>query len=396
MGTQENAKSRCFSGFVRVLLCAGSEKSPPVHPSDYIAAESKETGLLHCSKDAREGKAANPGVVARLMGLDSLPNSNWVSKGATPGSVPRSKSVNFMDYLLEFDLNQSSHRRVKTSASFREVPTLFEQKNHDLMVLYWDNESKDHDFGSRLRKSELGFGESKQRKKEGSSSKSKEVMRERGNAKKEKNQVKNKKISKLKNEARRVPSKHGNRNGAKAKDLGSVSPRSKSYSCRNGASCSSSSSNSNPNSSYPLLNRQNELSKRTRNQQSPKKIETEFCSENLSPVSVLYLNDSNFSDYTHRSPLGSKSKWKSSTEVTFSVGNEESASKNKDYKSSEEAEYYTELLLKLCRLTEEDIRKSDYKTVNMYDSQTSEEICLLFEHKILDQLLQEAIHELVE
>ncbi|KAI4353367.1 hypothetical protein L6164_002325 [Bauhinia variegata] len=389
---QENPKSGCFSGFIRVILCAGSEKSPPVHPSYHIA-EAKETEFLHCDKEAREAEAVNPGVVARLMGLDSLPNSNWVSKGANPDSVPRSKSVNFMDYLLDFDLNQANnHRRVKTSASFREVPTLFEQKKHDFVVLYWDNVNKEHEFGSAPRNSEMGFGESKQKKKLGSGSKSTEVMREKGYVKKEKNQGKNKKISKLKNEPRRVPSsKHdskiGNPNGAKARDLGSVSPRSK-----------SSSSNS------PLLNREKELTNRARNQESPKKIETEFCPENLSPVSVLDANDSpiindiTFSDYEIRSPLGSKSKWKSSKEATFSSnGIDESGSKNKAYyKSFEEAEYYTELMLKLCRLTEEDIRKSDLKTMTMFDSGTLREICVDFEHKILDLLLHETIHELVE
>ena len=295
MAEPEKAKPGCFSGFLRVLLCAGTGTSPPVHPSDHVP-EPDDAELVHSNKDAIvDDIAATPGLVARLMGLDSLPNTNLVMKGTTPDSVPRSKSVNFVDYLLKFDLGQANnHRRVKTSASFREVPALVHrQQDHDLVVFHWDgNVIKEHESRSELRKLEMGLEELKQGKKQGS--KNKEVVRERVGVKKERNQGKKKKISKLKNEPRRVPSsKHGKkvRNQSEDKDLSSVSSNSKSCSYRYGGDGSSSSFSS------PLPNKQKKMSvepsltKKMRNQKSPKKIESAYNLENLSPVSVLDIND---------------------------------------------------------------------------------------------------------
>ncbi|KAK4860527.1 hypothetical protein QYF36_025629 [Acer negundo] len=57
------------------------------------------------------------GVVARLMGLDSLPETNWIPTGKSPNSVTRSRSVNFMDYLLKFDpdLKQKKNKKKNTT-----------------------------------------------------------------------------------------------------------------------------------------------------------------------------------------------------------------------------------------------------------------------------------------
>ncbi|KAJ1416224.1 DUF3741-associated sequence motif [Sesbania bispinosa] len=206
MAKLENSKPGCFSGFLRVLLCAGNGTSPPVYPSDHV--DEKEP--VHPNKDKQVYDTATPGVVARLMGLDSLPKTNFVVKGATLDSVPRSRSVNFVDYLLEFDLGNANnnHRRVKTSASFREVPSLVQRQNNDVVEFDIDhNAAKVQEGRANLRKLETGLGELnlKQGKKQGSK-KNKEVVRERVSLKKERNQGKNKKISKLKNEPRRVPS----------------------------------------------------------------------------------------------------------------------------------------------------------------------------------------------
>ena len=64
-------------------------------------------------------------------------------------------------------------------------------KNHDLVVFYWDDESEDQEVVSFLRKQEMGLEESRQRKKQGS--KNKEIA----NITKERNHTKRKKISNL-------------------------------------------------------------------------------------------------------------------------------------------------------------------------------------------------------
>ena len=291
MSKPDNAKpAGCFSGFLHVLLCDRNGNSPSLHLSDDQITESYETDIVQSNKGANAmvDAATTPGLIARLMGLDSLPNTNLVSRGTTPpDSVPRSKSLNFVDYMLKFDTSQANHRQAKTSASFREVPQ--KQKNHDLVVLYLDSVSKDHEVGSNLRKQEMGLEESRQRKKKGS--KNKEIVREKVTGKKERNQGKNKKISKLKNEPRLVPAKNSSKVGSQkdAKFLASVSACSK--------NCSYTKSGSGSSSSSTIQNKQKKVfsepkqTKNVRKQQSPKKLETEFSSENLSPVSVLDIND---------------------------------------------------------------------------------------------------------
>ena len=101
------------------------------------------------------------------------------------------------------------------------------------------------------------------------------------------------------------------------------------------------------------------------------------------------------------SPLTSKTKWKSSSLPSLSDGVEDSASNTKGCACANtdintEAEYYSELMSKLHTLTEKDIRELDCTTKRMYEYEDFEEICLVFEHKILDLLLHELVNEVVE
>ena len=95
--------------------------------------------------------------------------------------------MNFADYLLEFDLTQAQqHRRVRTSMSFREVPTPSHQQNRDFLVVCLnDRDESTKGMRSKVRKSEVGFGEMKQRKEQ--RSKNKESRREKEVLKKKEN-----------------------------------------------------------------------------------------------------------------------------------------------------------------------------------------------------------------
>lgn len=202
--------------------------------------------------------------------------------------------MNFVDYLLKFDTSQPN--QVKTSASFREVPSLLQHKNknHDLVVFYWDDESEDQEVVSFLRKQEMGLGESRQRKKQGS--KNKEIA----NVMKERNHTKRKKISKFENEPRVVlPLKHSSkvRNHNEAKVLAQVSACSKS--CSNSRrKCGSGPSGLRTSSNLPTKQKkvfsEPKCTKKTKKQQSTKKIDTEFSTENFSPISVLDDYDYSF------------------------------------------------------------------------------------------------------
>ncbi|KAL0336755.1 UNVERIFIED_CONTAM: hypothetical protein Scaly_1950600 [Sesamum calycinum] len=126
MANSANATStKCYSGILRRLLCSGTL---PTHPSDQLVDSStRETGdqkaekSLKPAENAKQAAASSPGVVARLMGLDSLPNTPLAPKERTLGSFFRSKSVNSIDFLSHFDPTRKGHyqhRRVRTSVSF--------------------------------------------------------------------------------------------------------------------------------------------------------------------------------------------------------------------------------------------------------------------------------------
>ena len=59
-------------------------------------------------------------------------------------------------------------------------------------------------------------------------------------------------------------------------------------------------------------------------------------------------------------------------------------------------EIYSDLNAKVCSLTENDIRETDFTAKHAIGSENFEEISLAFEDKIFDHLLDEFVHELVE
>ncbi|CAI0425330.1 unnamed protein product [Linum tenue] len=192
-------ESGCFSAVVRLLLCKGHLQTHPSDPipdpilhtnrSCFIPPKDLYFDCQHVGSDGtRITPAAPPGIVARLMGLDSLPpattSSNWRRSSAAAAvarhSVSRSRSVNFVDYLLHIDLSSPSpssnaqHRRVRTSASFREE-ILAAQDHPDFFLLYLEDTNKAEKSKARIgskvtTKSEIRStisGQSKQRREEG-------------------------------------------------------------------------------------------------------------------------------------------------------------------------------------------------------------------------------------
>ncbi|KAK3018044.1 hypothetical protein RJ639_004534 [Escallonia herrerae] len=141
MGSLQDANSgECFSAILRRLLCTGSA---PTHPSDLLRERNPPVKSPKTAVQPARAPSGTPGIVARLMGLDSLPDMNWVPKQRRSlESFLRSRSVSFIDYMqpVQFDLatNAAQHRRAKTSASFREVPTLWHSQERDAFVLCFD------------------------------------------------------------------------------------------------------------------------------------------------------------------------------------------------------------------------------------------------------------------
>ncbi|XP_052186884.1 uncharacterized protein LOC127797783 [Diospyros lotus] len=132
----------CLATMLRSLLCFNGL---PTHPSDQI--KDTEVGSVDFDKlgnSVTEKKvaaaAAAPGLVARLMGLDSMPTNSR--------SITRSRSMDY-DSLREVE---GQHRRVKTSLSSREFPTFLEHE--DYFILSFDNSPENMEFGWEVNKAE--------------------------------------------------------------------------------------------------------------------------------------------------------------------------------------------------------------------------------------------------
>ncbi|PON35134.1 ALC-interacting protein [Parasponia andersonii] len=399
MAKSEATNSGCFSGILRRMLCSGSV---PTHPSDHItdldptqlSPNPEKEPLKKHEIQAQPG----PGVVARLMGLDSLPADTNCPSGRSRDSFSRSRSVNFADYMLKYDMTEPhQHRRVRTSVSFREVPVSFKPQNQDFVVVYLDNVDE---YSKETIKSEKGFVKGKQGKKkekvkidiQSSRMKNKkekvkiDIQSSRMKNKKE-NEATSNKISKLKNEPRRriMPKtpKTCKQNGAKV--LGSV------------LQCKANFQRVNLKTLKPENRKKvpENLTKKRKHHHASKKIRpAENNPENLIPVSdldevydLLVQHGTLFSDNDNVRPINSVER-----------------KDNGKIEQRDLAADYIELAEQLRRLTEEDLSESYWSISNSSTSskikklhfECFEEICVDFEQPILDLLLHEVLSELAE
>lgn len=170
MCNSKSATAGCLAGILRRILCSGNL---PTHPSDQI----READSVVCDNDQelkaakecieRFEASASPGIVARLMGLDSMPEiNNLLHASSKPNSISRSRSLNSADQLAGFDSMQGQHRRVKSTLSFREMPTFLELENENFFILSFETGGEHKELRSKGKKSEMGFGELKQRRAE--------------------------------------------------------------------------------------------------------------------------------------------------------------------------------------------------------------------------------------
>ncbi|MCE0480812.1 hypothetical protein HAX54_037943 [Datura stramonium] len=151
--------AKCFSGIFQRLLCGGSL---PTHPSDQFKKPNRTTLFDHSStklpfkaeaniSSNKVADSSSPGIVAKLMGLDSLPEGD---QKTNVGSFSRSRSVNSLDYLIQFNLTeQFHHRRVRTSVSFREIPNFDQEFKSEFFVFRFNDEQEKQGFSTTIRKS---------------------------------------------------------------------------------------------------------------------------------------------------------------------------------------------------------------------------------------------------
>ncbi|PON85471.1 hypothetical protein TorRG33x02_187510 [Trema orientale] len=155
----KSATAGCLAGILRRILCSGTL---PTHPSDQTT---EETNSVESDSKSREKiqTPGTPGLVARLMGLDSFPEigSDW-AQSRPKNSVSRSRSMNSADRLSGFG-DPKKHRRSKSTTSFREMPAFLELENEEFFILSFENVSERREIRSKEAKREMGFGELRQR-----------------------------------------------------------------------------------------------------------------------------------------------------------------------------------------------------------------------------------------
>ncbi|CAL5419590.1 unnamed protein product [Camellia sinensis] len=76
----QNYKFKCFSDILCCLLCIGNLLTQPSVPTTDIPTTTTTTTTFENPKNNFQTEVKTPGVVARLMGLDSLPDPRKVFK----------------------------------------------------------------------------------------------------------------------------------------------------------------------------------------------------------------------------------------------------------------------------------------------------------------------------
>ncbi|KAK4849144.1 hypothetical protein QYF36_021369 [Acer negundo] len=82
------------------------------------------------------------------MGLDSLSETNWVPTRKSSNSAIRSKSMNFMDYLLKFDPDLKQKKNNKKNTTERLVVKKKEISQENLSSC--PRADREGDFGATL------------------------------------------------------------------------------------------------------------------------------------------------------------------------------------------------------------------------------------------------------
>lgn len=101
----------------------------------------------------------------------------------------------------------------------------------------------------------------------------------------------------------------------------------------------------------------------------------------------------------YSSPMNLKSQMKSTPKVSYNEDPEVRAVRRKDLEpiNNEDSGDYTELLAsKIFRLTEEELKESNWVSKNVVEYERFEEICVEFEGLIVDVLLNQAIDDFVK
>ncbi|XP_077213948.1 uncharacterized protein LOC143848778 [Tasmannia lanceolata] len=407
-----NATAGCLSQIIRCLLCAKLSS-----PSSNNREETKEADSpAQCQDGKNQEKtmtAPSPGIVARLMGLESMPDElGWISP--IPNSIRRRRLEKSLNNWPKFDSMQRQHRPVRTSMSFRKIPTFLRQENEEFLILSFGSDEREESgiFGTKKLKSDMGFRELTRKRADNSKS----MMKENGEQARLEKKDQGRSSCKKNVLGRRIDERHSRKPSNSSEIKGKIAPNKKEIFRK-------SRSVSKAEKLYRQINYKGmsdgaKFSKNTKEDSSDKKLESEFSSEKSSPVSVLdrpfdtdsdFLIDSEtliFEEDSKPSPLSRKLStgianfdYPCSLVGCISISDErELETIDEEGKEPRKMDCqppdYSELWGVLCWLSEEDVKKSN--CVEAWKVEDVEEVGIEFGLQILERLLHEAVAEFAE
>ncbi|XP_059305360.1 uncharacterized protein LOC132056973 isoform X1 [Lycium ferocissimum] len=349
--------AKCFSGIFQRLLCGGSL---PTHPSDQFK-EQNTTTFDHTSQElpfkdetniSNKVAANSPGIVARLMGLDSLPEEEKPNFG----SFSRSRSVNSLDYLMKFNLAENfHHRRVRTSVSFREMPNFDQEFKSEFLVFCFNDEKEKQGFSTIRKSTKVGTQEMKPKnkgQKKVDFAKSSTNMSSAGQKKEvcgKQNRIANKVKKQVKFEDH----------------LRKMSVESKVEKKKSKSKCVVST-----------------------------KIQPLFNSTDSSPIHHLQQAANPADGNEGKLQLNSRKSPPRVTDPEHAITSK--VEKQKDI--CKETNYYIKVLGEICRLTEEELNESHWiatTTGENFKIEDFEELCEQIGQEVLELLLDQIVHELL-
>ncbi|KAI4318196.1 hypothetical protein L6164_025993 [Bauhinia variegata] len=409
MCSSKSATAGCLSAILRRILCSGGL---PTHPSDQIrefdSAASDRDKKFKAQKKVEDAAATvnacsnTPGIVARLMGLDSMVERETPSSSSA-SSLSRSRSMNSVDYLGESNSIRGLHRRVKSTLSFREVPPFVELENENFFILSFENVRESKEFRSKGKKTEMSSSGLKQKRME--RQKMKEHSRENVSQEKILNEKEKLRRRVCEKSPRNVPG-----NVSKLREITNtvsrfrISSENKYFNSEAGKLSPSSKSIKHKEilNGEKLKSRKKKEKKKT-SCSTKKKTELDCNLQESSPVSVL-----DFERKAHESDScvpGLSSRRKLSAELEneqksllLSDGNLEKKKydgSNSKRKENNNAQEYIEIWSEVLRLVEDDLVGSKGIEARVWKQGDSLNLSADFESEILDHLLDEFIDQLV-
>ncbi|CAL5419589.1 unnamed protein product [Camellia sinensis] len=139
MAKSQNCKFKCFSGILCCLLCIGSHLTQPSVPTTDIPTSTTTT--FENPKKNYKTQVNTPGVVTRLMGLDSLPDHRKVFRRKEDQKEKSGYSLKGSRKLIDNGLHQYHRKGMENHMNSDQIgKTQWRSKNVRMSMKFWKHQ----------------------------------------------------------------------------------------------------------------------------------------------------------------------------------------------------------------------------------------------------------------